>query len=151
MTDNEIIDKILEQLFKSDSTPTSIAHFICKTFDIEEKKYAPFVDRLEAEGLANSHNVRYLMTITDFGRQVCKKGGWLVHLDNSVKERQRQLDREQLEIDLTKSNIEANKLNQINARQNKRATIVNIVIGIINLLVAFVSIIIAYLVYKAGQ
>lgn len=151
MTDDEIIDSILTELFNADHGTLSVASYTTDVLKLGERVYPAFVDRLEAEGLAAPLNPRHRMTITDFGRQVYNAGGWFVHLDKLAKERQQQTDKGQLEIDLAKSNIEANRINQENTKLNKRVTIINIIIGIINLLVAFVSITIAYFAYKVGK
>lgn len=45
----------------------------------------------------------------------------------------KQEKREDLEFELAKSNIQANKLNKKAAKRNKRETIINIVLGLINI------------------
>lgn len=83
-------------------------------------------------------------TLTSFGEKVCKEGGWLKYLQIKRQietlKHFNQTEKENLEIELAKSNIEANKLNAKNAKHNdkdrqsnKIAMWINIAIGIINI------------------
>ncbi len=76
----------------------------------------------------------------DLSYKICKRGGWLKHLEIEEKIESEKEDKEKLEIELAKSNIKANKLNAKIAEQNKKdkrsnkiAMWINISIGIINL------------------
>jgi hypothetical protein len=83
-------------------------------------------------------------TLTSFGEKVCKDGGWIKYwqIKRQVETLKHfnQTEKENLEIELAKSNIEANKLNDKIAKQNdkdrqanKIAMWINIAIGIINI------------------
>lgn len=82
--------------------------------------------------------------LSSFGEKVCKEGGWIKYLDlkrqTEICKNLMQNEKENLEIELAKSNIEANKINAEVAKQNakdrqanKIAKLINIVVGIINL------------------
>jgi hypothetical protein len=100
------------------------------------------INKLDLHDLADADALS--ATLRPFGEQVCKAGGWLKHLEikqqvSTLKEFS-QTQKENLEIELAKSNIEANKLNAEIAAQNKKdrfsnkvATWLNVIVGIINL------------------
>lgn len=85
----------------------------------------------------------YRCDLTEFGHTIFKNGGWLEYLRQTELLNEKELLesklKENLEIELATSNLEANKLNKKiaeqntkNEKQNKIATWVNIGIGIIN-------------------
>lgn len=63
------------------------------------------------------------------------RGGFKHYYMTELERQQREDSRENLETELAKSNIEANKLNQKNSRFNKITSIIVIIVGLINLLV----------------
>jgi len=86
----------------------------------------------------------FLCFITEFGFNIANNGGWNKYLIETEKAEkllnEQKTIKEKLEIDLAKSNIEANKLNEKIATQNKKnekqnriSTWINIGIGIINI------------------
>ena len=85
-----------------------------------------------------------LCIISEFGLEIVKNGGWKKHLTEIKNLEQKTLEqnriKDKLELDLAKSNLEANKLNKSiakqnakNEKQNKISTWINIAIGIINI------------------
>ena len=80
MSDDQIIDKILAELNRQRGGTMFVASY-CEDLGLDDFAYIAFVDRLEAEGLATKGSPGHRMTITDFGRQVCKNGGWLLQVD----------------------------------------------------------------------
>lgn len=99
MTDDQIIDKILSALSDADPGALTVASFIKHHLDLDEFAYPKYVDRLEAEGLADALDPRHRMVITDFGRQVQDAGGWLAHVDRLAADRQSQDDIERIQTD----------------------------------------------------
>ncbi|WP_203293887.1 hypothetical protein [Luteirhabdus pelagi] len=82
--------------------------------------------------------------ITEYGFNIAQNGGWLNFISTQKAERkkaeQENREKENLELELAKSNLEANKLNKKIAKQNAKneknnriATWINVVIGIINI------------------
>jgi hypothetical protein len=62
-----------------------------------------------------------------------ESGGFQKYYQDQLLNLANKNQREQLETDLAKSNIEANELNKENARKNKYLTWINIAIGVLNL------------------
>lgn len=107
--------------------------------DFDNKQLANFMIK---EGLISLNGQNF--TLTPTGLFIAKNGGWIKHLDDEDKliaEKQSKIDaRQQLETELAKSSIDANKLNEKIAEQNfkdkksnKITTWINIIIGILNL------------------
>lgn len=99
MSNDEILDKILNALYEEESGKISVAVFFNNNHDLDNSLYPKFVDRMEAEGLAVCKSPRHIMLITDFGRKIGENGGWLVHLEEVNKENNRKLRKENLEIE----------------------------------------------------
>jgi hypothetical protein len=85
----------------------------------------------------------FLCFITEFGLNIVENGGWnkyLIETEKAKKISQNQKTiKDKLELDLAKSNLEANELNKKIAKQNKKnekrnrvSTWINIIIGILN-------------------
>lgn len=68
-----------------------------------------------------------------------EQGGFSTFFKNLETEKEAQEKERQLNFDLAESTIEANKLNQINAKANKHVTIINIMLGIINVLILLIQ------------
>lgn len=68
-------------------------------------------------------------------RSFLERGGFKRLFQEEVEKQKKQVEKEILENELAKSNIEANKLNQRNSKFNKRTSIIVIIVGFINLLV----------------
>ena len=137
---DEIIDKNLKLIFESKSQSS------IRLYDLENKSY----NNNDTKRLAKIMQDKELVFAADrkcdiapLGLIVSKEGGWLTHLANKAKigtEQQTKVDtKEQLETDLAKSNIEANKLNAKIAEQNSQnesknriAMWVNISVGVVN-------------------
>ncbi len=80
-----------------------------------------------------------------------KKAQDLVDKSDKTKLKEiKNAEREDLELELAKSNIKANKLNEKNSKFNNRVNFINITIGVLNILVGTIVGIITYLSYKAG-
>ena len=86
MSDDQVIDRILSTLCETETL--FVAEFTIDELGLDEQAYHAIVDQLEAEDLATPGNPRQFMTITHFGRQVCKDGGWLAHVSRLKKQRQ---------------------------------------------------------------
>ena len=82
--------------------------------------------------------------ITEYGFNIVKNGGWLNYINEKIKEQEKlkkeNEEKENLEFELAKSNLEANKLNEKIAEQNAKneknnriATWINVIIGITNI------------------
>lgn len=87
--------------------------------------------------------------LRSFGEKVCNAGGWLKYLEiirqvDTLKEFN-QIQKENLEVELAKSNIEANKLNAKIAEQNRNDSRFNRTFLIINGVFAAINILIAIL------
>jgi hypothetical protein len=102
-----------------------------------------FASEMEKRGLISITN--FICLITEFGLNIVENGGWnkyLIETKNAenLSNEQKSL-RDKLELDLAKSNLEANELNRKIAKQNKEnekknriSTWINIGIGFINIL-----------------
>jgi len=80
-----------------------------------------------------------------------KFNGWFGYKEHLATLEADRHSRNKLEVELAKSNIRANQLNELNEKFNRRTTKVNIIIGIINVLAAIVTAIVAYLTLRPGQ
>lgn len=98
MTDDQIIDKILSELQRVDPGGLYVASFVVDKLGLPALRYSEFVDFLDAEGLANPHDPRHRMSITAYGRQICKAGGWLAHVDRLNAKRQEDDKHKAIEI-----------------------------------------------------
>ena len=140
---DESIDRNLKLVFESNN------HSIFRHEFVDEKgrrlkQPARFSDLLESKGLIDVEaSQRKRCDLTEFGFKVSEMGGWLEYLrakvehDNQIETQNR--EKEDLELNLAKSNLEANKLNkkiakrnEKNERKNMITTWINIGIGIIN-------------------
>jgi hypothetical protein len=83
-------------------------------------------------------------TILPEGREAAIIGvkQYILNIEN---ESEKHKNKEQLELDLAKSNIEANELNKKNAKYNKTSTLINIAIGLLNLILLLTQLIIPLL------
>ena len=141
---NDLIDKNLSIIFQAEDGETWHTNFV----DIEGNKLfdnfrsTRFAEQMEKRGLIEITNE--LSTITEFGYSVAKNGGWLRYLESKnereIFEEKKSSERSKLEIQLAKSNLEANELNKRIAKRNKKneknntvATWINILIGAINI------------------
>lgn len=109
-----------------------------------------FAEYLVQKGLIRIEpSSRQRCDLTDTGYGIFKSGGWIAHLNRvaeSKAQQQIKLDqREQLETELAKSNIEANKLNAKIAEQNRIDRGLNKIFLIINAFFAVINIAIAIL------
>ena len=84
--------------------------------------------RLEREGFIKQKG-RHTYDLTEKGQKAVDLGGY-----EKFKEEieGKEAEKEQLEIDLAKSNIEANRINRKNAKFNRYAIIVNLILGALN-------------------
>ncbi len=138
---NELIEMNLNYLF----TEPNFSSFRFRDLnnrlliDLYNKQLINFMIK---EGLITLNGQNF--TLTPSGLFIAENGGWMKHLDDEAKliaEKQSKIDaRQQLETELAKSNIDANKLNKKIAEQNfkdkksnKITTWTNIIIWILNL------------------
>ena len=115
-------------------------HFGRKMMSSNESK--AFASLMEREELIRVFGD--FCALEKFGLEVFNSGGWLKYLSDKEKQDKAQelkiRERENLELDLAKSNLEANKLNKKIAKKNAKnekfnriSTILNIIIGILNI------------------
>ena len=90
-----------------------------------------------SENLIDTDNFGRIQLLAE-AYKIIDFGGWLKHIEY-IKEKQE--FKENIEIDLAKSNLKANELNRKIAKQNKEnekknrvSTWVNIIIGLLNFL-----------------
>lgn len=141
---DELIDKNLKIIFDTDKKSVMRTEFVelndRKLY--ESQRLAEIMD--EKNLIKLEYSKKYRCDLTEFGLEVSQNGGWLEYLKNKAKTDKKLKEeikkRDELEYELAKSNIEANKLNQKIAKQNakneksnKIATWVNVAIGIINI------------------
>lgn len=138
---NELIDVNLKLIFESKEQ--SLLRFSLIDIDGNKNNDSENLARiLEQERLIDIRVNNCLLS--KFGREVSNNGGWIKHLEakdllnQNLKEKNEL--KEQLEFDLAKSNLKANKLNKKIAEQNAKneksniiATWINVVVGIINI------------------
>ena len=141
---DELIDKNLNLLFESKTNSVMRIDFTdLNGKQIRESKR--LAEIMDSKGLINlEYSKKYRCDLTEFGFEVCNYGGWLKYLkDKANQEKQTESEikeREEIELKLAKSNLEANKLNKRIAKQNEKnektnriTTWINVVIGIINI------------------
>ncbi|WP_395043117.1 hypothetical protein [Flavobacterium sp.] len=141
---NEFIEINLNLLYKADDNKMYSTDFLNINGDRLTAKYLglEYQVELEDEGLIRTNET--LCKITPKGFEIAKNGGWKKYLaeENIANEiaNEQKLIKDKLELDLAKSNLEANKLNKKIAKQNEKneknnkiATWVNIGIGLINI------------------
>lgn len=132
-----------------------------KIFDYHEKNRAFYISDFEGleDEFFNKYDCERIATymenhglidwdvervhLTEFGENVIKHGNWL-SVQEKQKKREEEIsnsakEKERLELDLAKSNLEANRINAIEAKRNQRdrkhnriTTWINIAIGILN-------------------
>lgn len=138
---NELIDVNLKLIFESKEQ--SLLRFSLIDIDGNKNNDSENLARiLEQERLIDIRVNNCLLS--KFGREVSNNGGWIKHLETkdllnqNLKEKNEL--KEQLEFDIAKSNLKANKLNKKIAEQNAKneksniiATWINVVVGIINI------------------
>jgi hypothetical protein len=140
---NELIEVNLKLLYEVNNNSLFFDDFVdCDGNEL----YATFrVDHFASE-MKNRSLITIkdsLCIITEFGFNIVNNGGWLKHLIEIEKVEKISLEqkniKDQLELDLAKSNLEANKLNRDiaerntkNEKKNQITTWVNIIIGILN-------------------
>ena len=98
------------------------------TNDDDSEKRIRASERLEREGFIKQKD-RNTYDLTEKGQKAVDLGGY-----EKFKEEieGKEAEKEQLEIDLAKSNIEANRINRKNAKFNRYAIIVNLILGALN-------------------
>lgn len=121
----ELAEKVIDFFKKSDKSKlipaTDIGHLLPDN-TISEKVIYP----LQKDFGLIERCGKYSFRLTD-------KGWDFTSFADFDKNLQQEKDFKQLEFDLAKSNIKANKLNEKVAKRNKRETIINIIIGLINI------------------
>lgn len=136
--EGETMDMILKFALEHEGctvTSTTIRQDLLPELNIDEIKLLLKRIGNTTDEIANVNISDYnaLITSTGLTARFLKQGGF------TAKERREKVEgntfREirELEKELTKSNIAANRLNETNAKWNRTATIINIIIGGINL------------------
>lgn len=133
MTDDELIDNILFELNKYYPNGLFYKNYLGGTLKLEREKVDQIIKFLESEDLALLKN-KLEIIISKKGLQICKDGGWLKHRENIKNEHKYKLFKEQLEIDLAQSNIEANQINKKATERNRKQNIFIICATILNLI-----------------
>ena len=143
MNINELIDFNLNLLKEGlDIFALELRNINNKILD-DEKSLALF-NKMISESLIFTDQYKRIQLSTG-GYEILNNGGWLKYITDNENEKTetaiRNKLKETLEIDLAKSNLEANELNRKIAKQNKEnekknrvSTWVNIIIGLLNFL-----------------
>lgn len=141
---NELIDINLNLICETEKKEI----FSTKFLDINRKELTSkfngdkFADEMVSRNLIRKMDS--LCIVEEYGLEIYKYGGWKKYVADKIEhEKQltkKQEEKEVLEINLTKSNLEANKLNKKIAKTNKKnekrnriSTYINIIIGITNI------------------
>jgi len=151
---NELIEVNLKLLSEVDRNSIFFDDFIdCEGNELHltfrTDFFASEMEKRNLISIANS-----LCFITEFGLNIVENGGWNKYLIETKKAKnlsqEQKSIRDKLEVDLAKSNLEANDLNKKIAKQNKEnerknrfSTWVNIIIGILNFAVLIWQIVIS--------
>jgi hypothetical protein len=108
----------------------------------DSKRFAEILAKKNLVDLEPTKEMR--CDITEFGFEIANNGGWLSFLEQKKKKdelakRERE-EKEKIQLELAKSNLEANELNKAIAKRNAKdqknnriATWINIGIGAINI------------------
>ncbi len=158
MTEAEAKDAILEFLLDKEEESTFSAYSIDESNILEDNPLGTIEVLINKIGRADPEVAHVTIAETgcfirknNFTSVFIEQGGFTRYELDASNQKRKQEEREQLEIDLAKSNLEAIELNKQIAernrkhqRSNKIATWINVGIGIINLVA------IAWQLYKAG-
>jgi hypothetical protein len=138
MTDDQLIDKVLFKLNEEYLSEYSIEPLLDPYEECDPHRSERIKDKMIYENLVEKTNIVHIK-IKPFGVKICDNGGWLKYLETINQEHKNQHDKEQLEIDLAKSNIKSNRINIRFSKFNFWFTIINIIITISALCVAIYS------------
>lgn len=153
MTRDEKIDSYL-QFYSTCSAYVDIEHGYSNFYyrNQEETKPTEYNEQLIEMDLILSKMIQENLVETDEfnarkikisirGEEILESGGWLNHKEQNKKERDFENEERQLQVDLAKSNIEANRINKKNQKRNFVILIIGLImtaagvaISIINLL-----------------
>ena len=163
MTENHLkfLDFVLQKLneeYEIGDEISSIAYYYKteKGIDFPEKDIQPFSDLYEGTYFERKWN-NDIVSITPHAKQIIDNYGSLskyfsITAESKAQEQAKIETKEQLEIELAKSNIEANKLNAKIAEQNRKDSRLNKIFWIINAVFAVINIAIAILqLMKVGE
>ncbi|WP_445721626.1 hypothetical protein [Flavobacterium sp.] len=142
---NKLIDINLKIISESDkNSDFQLTHFVNingKRLDSKNES-EKFGELMEREGLIKVNGE--FCSLEKLGLQAYNYGGWTKFLtdqenrENEIELKQR--EKENLELKLAKSNLEANKVNKKNAKSNEKnerknriTTWINIIMGILNI------------------
>lgn len=131
---DDLIEYNLKHLFESPN------HF-CWIMEMKDLNGQPLYESeklarmMQSKGLLDIDNERG--DLSEFGFNIATNGGWKAYLKEKKEFDQKianeKTEKERIELELAKSNIEANELNKKVERRNKRETIINIILGFLNL------------------
>ncbi|MCC4228183.1 hypothetical protein LL279_08250 [Zunongwangia profunda] len=140
---NELIDINLKLLSESQGGKLFHIDFVDENSK-RLKDSQRFSEILVKKGLVDLEPTKRMRCdITEYGFNIAKNGGWLNYLERKAEQekqvKKEDKEKENLEFELAKSNLEANNLNKKIAKQNEKnqknnriATWINVSVGVIN-------------------
>ena len=140
---NELIDINLKLLSESQGGKLFHIDFVDENSK-RLKDSQRFSEILVKKGLVDLEPTKRMRgDITEYGFNIAKNGGWLNYLERKAEQekqvKKEDKEKENLEFELAKSNLEANNLNKKIAKQNEKnqknnriATWINVSVGVIN-------------------
>jgi len=128
--------------------------FLSNHEDVKESAYTYYFDILKEKNVVRVekglNNKTEIYSIDIKTKEFLRQGGFKKEIQDEFKRIEEFSEKEKLEIELAKSNLEANELNKSIAaknekdkKQNKTERIINISLGVLNLVLLVVQILIS--------
>lgn len=132
------LDFIIDYIFKNDrrinySELVNEKIINCSDNKLEFKRLSNIIKYLNCANVIGE-NISVSIEKNENTNEFRNNGGFKSYFQEQLKRIEKEKEREKIETDLAKSNIEANTLNIENARKNKWHTGINIAIGVLNLI-----------------
>ena len=157
--DAEILDYIVFESLKTvclharDLKPLDNT-FLSDNEDVKESAYTYYFDLLKEKKVVRIekgiNNKTDIYSIDIKTKEFLRQGGFRKEVQDELKRIKESSEKEKLEIELAKSNLEANELNKSIAaknekdkKRNKTERIINISLGVLNLVLLVVQILIS--------
>ena len=145
--DIDILDHILDSIIESGSNLNYRQfgkHDYFKNLDDEKQKheFQRLIDYFEKYNCARIRQHGYFNSLekNQISQRFKDKGGFNGVYQEELNKIKKEEEKEKLETNLAKSNIDANTLNIENASKNKWFTLINIAIGVLNLVLLAIQI-----------
>lgn len=139
MTDNEIIDAVLNKLLEAGVVGVYLGDFLKNEYDITNiKKVYAIAHKIEGAGLASLKSEGITLRINSLGTSIAESGGWLKYIEAKEIEAKRQRDKEDLDFKKSKVDFKLAKkmLKEFptTQKQAKWGLIIAAIVGLVQLI-----------------